>query len=219
MTTPKIIQLKANIETKDGIDEARTREEATVFSIYEGEPGAYKWVADFEDPDNAVAFANRLAGNYVNAVVNQSQFDAVMNQPRPKFPEGFIEWHGGICPVPGAKVLILLRGETECNRTWDWAGDYSWQHDGDSTDIVAYKVLEVLEDAKPAPTSHPHAELMAQYAEDARTTPEPWTLWQCRSSMSEWVELVTSPGWEAILQYRRKPEPKVCECCGQEIKK
>lgn len=63
--------------------------------------------------------------------------------PTPKVPEGFIPWRGGECPVDlGAKVLWMTRGCSEPTVEWIHAGELSWWHDGDDTDIVAYKVLE-----------------------------------------------------------------------------
>lgn len=50
---------------------------------------------------------------------------------------------------------------------------------------------------------HPHAELMAQYAEDAKTSIEPWTLWELREN-DIWFDLRGHPLWNSKLEYRRK---------------
>ena len=52
-------------------------------------------------------------------------------------------------------------------------------------------------------TGHPHAELMAQYAEDAKTSMEPWTLWEFRQN-DIWLDLQGHPLWNPFLKYRRK---------------
>lgn len=51
---------------------------------------------------------------------------------------------------------------------------------------------------------HTHAELMAQYAEDAKQHDEPWELWQHDAS-GTWVDCVRHPSWRSHTQYRRKP--------------
>lgn len=51
---------------------------------------------------------------------------------------------------------------------------------------------------------HIHAELMAQYATDAKQHDEPWELWQHYAS-GTWVDCVRHPSWSSNSQYRRKP--------------
>ena len=56
-------------------------------------------------------------------------------------------------------------------------------------------------------TKHVHAELMMQYAKDAMTTDEPWSLWEVRQKdVGEWSDLVRHPSWYLGSEYRRKPE-------------
>jgi len=56
-------------------------------------------------------------------------------------------------------------------------------------------------------SGHVHAELMAQYAEDARETDEPWTRWEQRYvENSFWSPLVEHPKWREGFEYRRKPK-------------
>ena len=52
---------------------------------------------------------------------------------------------------------------------------------------------------------HIHAELMAQYAEDAKQHDRPWELWQ-RSDHEVWVGCTYHPSWEIDHSYRRKPQ-------------
>lgn len=56
---------------------------------------------------------------------------------------------------------------------------------------------------------HVHAELMKQYAEDARETNKPWERWEFLSTNVGWAELSGHPFWEANVQYRRKPHTHV----------
>ena len=52
--------------------------------------------------------------------------------------------------------------------------------------------------------AHIHAELMAQYAEDAKQYDKPWELWQHGDGES-WVRCASHPGWQTDHFYRRKP--------------
>ena len=52
-------------------------------------------------------------------------------------------------------------------------------------------------------TAHKHAELMAQYAQDAQETERPWELWE-GSSTGGWQNLSMNPCWFTDVQYRRK---------------
>jgi hypothetical protein len=64
-----------------------------------------------------------------------------------------------------------------------------------------WQVLEPVEQS----TGHPHADLMAQYAEDAKVTDKPWELWQYNDT-GIWDDLGCSPAWCTATQYRRKPK-------------
>ena len=56
---------------------------------------------------------------------------------------------------------------------------------------------------------HPHAHLMALYAQDAAETETPWERWECRKIGDEkWETFVMpQPSWRTDYQYRRKPVP------------
>lgn len=56
------------------------------------------------------------------------------------------------------------------------------------------------------PQGHPHAELMMQYAEDAKTHAEPWKLWQATHADHPWTDLECNPSWCVLNLYRRKPK-------------
>ena len=55
-------------------------------------------------------------------------------------------------------------------------------------------------------TSHKHAHLMAQYAQDALETDKPWERWEVATiSGNEWGSLPGNPIWGEYAEYRRKP--------------
>ena len=55
-------------------------------------------------------------------------------------------------------------------------------------------------------SGHIHAELMAQYAEDARETETPWERWEITTADSRpWKTMREHPMWYPDNKYRRKP--------------
>ncbi|MDY0929103.1 hypothetical protein SOM41_22385 [Enterobacter sp. CFBP8995] len=55
--------------------------------------------------------------------------------------DGWIEWRGGYCPVAYlSEVQVKYRDGCEME---DTAGDFSWTHDNEPDDIIAYRVIEV----------------------------------------------------------------------------
>lgn len=60
-----------------------------------------------------------------------------------------------------------------------------------------------------AKQGHVHADLMAQYADDAKTTDKPWELWQVKDSSGIWWECKNNPLWGGDTEYRRKPKTKI----------
>lgn len=66
-----------------------------------------------------------------------------VEQPKPELPEGFIAWHGGECPVnKDAVVGLMFRDGDVFEKLSRKAGCYRWQHDGTSSDIIGYKIIE-----------------------------------------------------------------------------
>lgn len=54
---------------------------------------------------------------------------------------------------------------------------------------------------------HVHAELMAQYAQDAMETDKPWKRWELRcSSINIWSPCDFAMLWHDTWEYRRKPK-------------
>lgn len=53
---------------------------------------------------------------------------------------------------------------------------------------------------------HIHAELMAQYAEDARTTDKPWDLYQIKTVLNTWKDIGSQFIFDSNCTYRRKPK-------------
>ena len=70
---------------------------------------------------------------------------------------------------------------------------------------------------------HIHAELMAQYAEDAKQHTHPWELWQ-HGDGETWASCSNHPGWFTDHSYRRNPptimlgEHEVPEPCREPLR-
>lgn len=55
--------------------------------------------------------------------------------------------------------------------------------------------------------AHKHAELMAEYAQDAAETGKPWERWQFKWEGSHWQDIEGEClYWETHVEYRRKPK-------------
>lgn len=55
-------------------------------------------------------------------------------------------------------------------------------------------------------SKHIHAELMAQYAQDAMETDKPHCLWQWKDRNHDWSDIFDHPSWHLDGEYRRKPK-------------
>lgn len=91
------IQLGALRKLDDDVmTPALTKEEATVFSVYLGEPGDYTCIGDFGTPDEAEYLALVLRRKQPEWKIDREQFDSVMNPPPPAEPEvqpeGRLQW-------------------------------------------------------------------------------------------------------------------------------
>ena len=74
----------------------------------------------------------------------------------------------------------------------------------ESCNMTAEEFLELV--YEPEIKGHVHADLMALYAEDAKTTDKPWELWQIKNISGEWRDLTCNPSFATHLGYRRKPK-------------
>lgn len=73
------------------------------------------------------------------------------------------------------------------------------------TDSISHKqFLSMVYEAEQQ--GHNHAHLMAQYAEDAKTTDKPWELWQFKGTDGSWMSPTANLFWVACTEYRRKPK-------------
>lgn len=77
----------------------------------------------------------------------------------------------------------------------------------ESCNMTAEEFLELV--YEPEIKGHVHADLMALYAEDAKTTDKPWELWQVKDKDGVWWECKNNPLWGGDTEYRRKPKTHI----------
>jgi len=61
-------------------------------------------------------------------------------------PEGWMPWSGGENPVPGLEVIVRYRCGTTDTATSGRGGASDWSHDGDSHDIIAFRLVSAEPD-------------------------------------------------------------------------
>lgn len=79
---------------------------------------------------------------------------------------------------------------------------FSWETK--ECNMTAEEFLDLV--YEPVQQGHVHADLMALYAEDAKTTDKPWELWQTKTADKPWGDLKRTPEWDPRYLYRRKPK-------------
>lgn len=84
--------------------------------------------------------------------------------------------------------------------TWGW---------GSLIEEPTHTPQQVLEMAGMAKQGHIHADLMALYAEDAKTTDKPWELWEFKDVDGVWWRNPHHPIWGTGTEYRRKPKTHI----------
>lgn len=55
---------------------------------------------------------------------------------------------------------------------------------------------------RPAPVAHPHAEMMAKYAEVAARRVAPWVEFEYTCATNNWLRLNDHPTWDESIKYR-----------------
>lgn len=113
------------------------------------------------------------------------------------------------------EALAKVKNVKMCNpRCWDnvaillgpsFDGEYvGWDYH--KPPKPTHTPQQVLEMAGIVKQGHVHADLMALYAEDAKTTDKPWELWQIKLADGEWCDLTWNTSFAPHLEYRRKPK-------------
>lgn len=72
------------------------------------------------------------------SVVSKQQYEAALAAS-----EGWIDWHGGECPVDSDAIVgVKFRWHNQCQYNNDRAGDFYWAHTGSNADIIAYRLQQ-----------------------------------------------------------------------------
>nr|DAH11558.1 MAG TPA: hypothetical protein [Caudoviricetes sp.] len=115
-------------------------------------PGIIGWSV----PDNLYSTDGRgcliqidrddVDGQWQSAIITREQYEAALAAKN----DGWIEWGGGECPVPGdTDVLIKCKSEGvwDCRRK-QRADEVSWTHDDSALDVIAYRLHQPQEVAQ-----------------------------------------------------------------------
>lgn len=88
--------------------------------------------------DEVAAASDRLT-----AIITRDQYEAALAASKAVVGHnGWIDWHGGECPVDSdAMVEVKYRKPSPLHFNNDRAGDFTWSHDGNSGDIIAYRLV------------------------------------------------------------------------------
>lgn len=82
--------------------------------------------------------------DWETAIITRDQYEAALaaSQAPTADADGWIEWHGGECPVPEvALVEVKYRNEKSYHiKGINAAGKWNWQHDDHNGDIIAYRL-------------------------------------------------------------------------------
>lgn len=158
-------------------------------------------------PQEIIAMAEQLnAKRKVRADFDKSQpisvnVDGYSEDIKRKVQQAFFDagysWYTGDCNLIRADDQVRsFSGSNHKNLSW------SQQAVG----ITPAEFFRMVYDG--GKQGHPHAELMMQYAEDAKTHAEPWKLWQAKDKYMDnvWFNLDGDPIWHDFLSFRRKPK-------------
>lgn len=80
-------------------------------------------------------------------IITREQYEAALTAKN----DGWIEWGGGECPVPGdTEVLVKCKSEG----AWDCrckqrADEVSWAHDDSALDVIAYRLHQPQQEERP----------------------------------------------------------------------
>lgn len=130
------------------------------------EYGTWRYCKSWIDYCITAKQAPCLASDYDNAIITRDQYEAALAVSKELRPyqvstghytsdagagktasaadaDGWIDWHGGECPVDSdAIVEVKYRKPSQLHFNNNRAGDFAWSHDGNSGDIIAYRLVQ-----------------------------------------------------------------------------
>lgn len=87
-------------------------------------------------------FHTITADDYDTAIITHAQYESALAASKAVVGHnGWIDWHGGECPVDSDAIVEVIYRKTNLYQyNNDRAGDFSWAHDGIDGDIIAYRL-------------------------------------------------------------------------------
>lgn len=106
--------------------------------VYASEGKTDWYGGDLGDGDWSNPFIGTIADDRHECIVSRKQYEAALTAS-----EGWIEWHGGECPVDSdAIVEVKFLNANQYQFNSDRAGDFYWSHEGFGCDIIAYRMQQ-----------------------------------------------------------------------------
>ena len=113
-------------------------------STFDNELYFYRHPYTGQPCDKRGIFTDSHRSEYAYTPISREQYEAALAAS-----EGWIEWHGGDCPVDSdAIVEVKYRHPSSYQFNNDRAGDFSWAHDGIDGDIIAYRLQQTGIDSR-----------------------------------------------------------------------
>lgn len=107
--------------------------------------------------------ANTLASDYTTAIITRDQYEAALAAKN----DGWIEWGGGKFPPVSTSTIVDVKFEKGYVQAAYPAGEYSWEHNWQGSNIIAYRLRQSQE------VAHTEAEQEADLNECIGQTPAP----------------------------------------------
>lgn len=112
-------------------------------SAYDNELYFYRHPYTGQACDKRGIFTDSHRSEYAYTPISRDQYEAALAASKAVVGHnGWIDWHGGECPVDSdAIVEVKYREPSPLHFNNDRAGDFAWSHDGNSGDIIAYRLV------------------------------------------------------------------------------
>lgn len=85
--------------------------------------------------------ANILASDYTTAIITREQYEAALAAKN----DGWIEWGGGKHPPVSTNTVVDVKLEKGYVQSGYPAGEYSWEHVWQGSNIIAYRLHQPKE--------------------------------------------------------------------------
>lgn len=100
-----------------------------------------KWEMDWKFSHKHDFCADELASDHTTAIITRDQYEAALDAKN----EGWINWGGGKHPPVSTKTVVDVKFKDGQVQSGYPAGEYSWEHAWQSSNIIAYRLHQPQE--------------------------------------------------------------------------